>query len=302
MTQNLEQPFRSGYVAIIGRPNVGKSTLVNRLLRFKLSITTAKPQTTRTRIIGIQTGPDYQIIYLDTPGLLQPSYRLQELMVKAAKHAVRDCDVVLLVVEAGSRPLVEDLAILTELQDQKKPIVLVINKIDMVSKESLLPLLASYREKAELQAIVPLSARTGENADLLEPALVKLLPEGAPFYGEDDVTEHPERFFVAEIIREKIFEQVADEIPYSTAVLIDEFREQEGRKDLIRARIIVERDSQKAIIIGSGGTRLRKIGESSRRDIETFLQRPVFLELWVAVREKWRKKDTFLREMGYFPE
>jgi GTP-binding protein Era len=302
MTPQPEHPFRSGYVAIIGRPNVGKSTLVNRLLNFKLSITTAKPQTTRNRIIGIQTGPDYQIIYLDTPGLLQPSYRLQELMVKAAQQAVRDCDVVLFVTEASSRPLAEDLAILTEVQEQSKPIVLVINKIDMVTKESLLPLMDAYRTKCTLHAIVPLSARTGESAELLEPALVGLLPAGEPFYGPDDVTEHPERFFVAEIIREKIFELFGDEIPYSTAVLIDEFREQEGRKDLIRARIIIERDSQKAIIIGKGGTSLRKIGERSRRDIETFLQRPVFLELWVAVREKWRKKDTFLREMGYYPE
>jgi GTPase len=302
MTAHPEHPFRSGYVAIIGRPNVGKSTLVNRLLHFKLSITTAKPQTTRNRIIGIQTAPDYQIIYLDTPGLLQPSYRLQELMVKAARQAVRDCDVLLFVTEASAHPIAEDLAIMTDLQEEKKPMVLALNKIDTVSKESLLPLIEAYGNKFVLQAIVPLSARTGENAELLEPALVALLPAGAPFYGQDDVTEHPERFFVAEIIREKIFEQFGDEIPYSTAVLIDEFREQEGRKDLIRARIIVERDSQKAIIIGKGGTSLRKIGESSRRDIETFLQRPVFLELWVAVREKWRKKDTFLREMGYYPE
>jgi GTP-binding protein Era len=302
MTAQPEHPFRSGYVAIIGRPNVGKSTLVNRLLNFKLSITTAKPQTTRHRIIGIQTGPDYQIIYLDTPGLLQPSYRLQELMVKAAQQAVRDCDVVLFVTEASPRPLAEDLAILTEVQAHNKPIVLAINKIDTAAKENLLPLIEAFRNQFALHAIVPLSARTGESAELLEPALVRLLPAGEPFYGQDDITEHPERFFVAEIIREKIFELFGDEIPYSTAVLIDEFREQEGRKDLIRARIIVERDSQKAIIIGKGGTSLRKIGERSRRDIETFLQRPVFLELWVAVREKWRKKDTFLREMGYYPE
>jgi GTPase len=291
--------FRAGYVAIIGRPNVGKSTLINHLLRFKLSIATAKPQTTRHRIIGIQNNAHYQIVYFDTPGLLKPNYRLQELMVHAAQQAAQNSDVILFVTDCHEQPHAQDLKILTQLQSLAKPIVLVINKVDVADKAKLLSLIAGLQSQFQFAEIFPLSALSGENTAGLEPSLVKLLPEGAPLYPQDELTEHPERFFVAEIIREKIFQQYGDEVPYSTAVVIDEFHEREGRKDLIRARIVVERDSQKVIILGKGASRLRRIGQSSRKDIELLLQRPVYLELWVAVKEKWRKNDNLLREMGY---
>lgn len=299
MSDTPAQRFRSGYAAIIGRPNVGKSTLINHLLRFKLSIATAKPQTTRHRIIGIQTGAAYQIVYLDTPGLLDPRYRLQELMMKAAHQALNDCDVVIMVTDSHDRLHAADQPIIEQLRVAAKPTILVINKVDEASKEKLLQTMRAYSGLYPFAEIFPLSARTGENSEGLEPAIVRLLPEGEPFYDSEDLTQHPERFFVTEIIREKIFQNYGDEIPYSTAVVIDEFREQPGRKDLIRARIIVEKDTQKAIIIGKAGAGLRHVGQSSRLEIERFLQRPVFLELWVAVKEKWRKNDTLLREMGY---
>ncbi len=302
MTDSQTKRFHSGYAALIGRPNVGKSTLINHLLRFKLSIATAKPQTTRHRIIGIQTGEDYQIVYLDTPGLLEPRYRLQEVMMKAAHQALEDCDVVVLITDSHDKLNPADQPVIEQLQRAAKPAILVINKVDQASKEKLLHAIAAYSELYPFADIFPLSAKTGENSRELEPAIVRLLPEGEPFYDSEELTQHPERFFVTEMIREKIFENYGDEIPYSTAVVIDEFREQPGRKDLIRARIVVEKDTQKAIIIGKGGAGLRKIGQSSRLEIERFLQRPVFLELWVAVKEKWRKNDTLLREMGYVQE
>jgi len=298
----VDSEFRAGYVAMIGRPNVGKSTLINHLLRFKLSITTAKPQTTRHRILGIQTGEHYQIVYLDTPGLLQPRYRLQEVMVKAAQQAAMDSDVILFVTDQHDEPIQEDSDLLEQLQNLGKPIMLIINKVDRAEKEKLLSYIDRMQSRFRFAEIFPLSALTGENTDGLEPAIVRRLPLGEPFYSAEELTEHPERFFVAEIIREKIMQSYGDEIPYSTAVVIDEFCERKGRKDLIRARIVVERDSQKAILIGKGGQSLRKIGESSRKEMERFLERPVFLELWVAVRPKWRKNDRLLREMGYQPE
>lgn len=294
------RPFRAGYVAVAGQPNVGKSTLINQLLRFKLSITTPKPQTTRHRIMGILTGPDHQLIFLDTPGLITPNYRLQEVMMESARRAMADADFILFLVVAAARPEPRDLEILTELAASGKPLLLGVNKIDLVHKSDLLPCLTFWGEKHPFIDIVPFAALSGENCDTLLERLIHHLPAGSPFYEPDALTEHPERFFVSEIIREKIFANYGEELPYSTAVIIDEFHEGErGRKDVIKARIIVERQSQKGIIIGKGGTMLRKVGQEARADIEAFLDRPVFLELWVAVRDKWRKKDTFLREFGY---
>ncbi len=294
------EPFRSGYVAVAGQPNVGKSTIVNRLLQFKLSITTPKPQTTRHRIMGILTGESYQIIFLDTPGLITPSYRLQEVMMETARRAVLDSDLLLFMVAAAARPEERDREILAELAAARKPLLLGINKIDLVERGLLPALEQAWSALHPFTGIVPFSAHTGENCDLLLDTLTARLPAGVPFYDQDALTEHPERFFVSEIIREKIFAHFGEEIPYSTAVIIDEFREgRPERKDLIKARIVVERQSQKGIIIGRGGAMLRRVGEEARADIEAFLDRPVFLELWVAVRDKWRKNDTFLREFGY---
>lgn len=298
----MQQPasgFRSGYVAVVGQPNVGKSTLTNQLLQFKLSIATPKPQTTRHRILGIHSGPNFQIIFLDTPGIIEPGYRLQEVMMRAAYHAIQDADVVLFLIEAAARPNQKDLEILEKLKQVAKPIILVINKIDKVEAKTILPLIEAYRKLHGFLEVVPVSAKKGANIRELEEIIVKNIPVGLPFYPEDDVTDHPERFFVSEIIREKIFENYGDEIPYSTAVVIDEFKERRGRKDYVKARIIVERSSQKAIIIGKQGAALKEVGKKARAEIEEFLGRPVFLELWVAVREKWRKKDVFLKEFGY---
>ena len=296
----LENPnFKSGYVAVIGRPNVGKSTLTNAILKFPLSITTPKPQTTRHRILGIHSEENAQIIFLDTPGLIDPKYKLQDWMMKAAKSALNDADLNLFLVEATTKPKYRDLEILEMLKASGVPILLVINKIDMVDKATILPLIDAYQNIHDFLDIIPISALEKENVDELHKFILANLPYGMPFFPDDIVTEHPERFFVSELIREQIFRNFSDELPFSTAVVIDEFHERKGRKDFIKARIIVERDSQKKIIIGKGGQAVRKIGQNARLEIEKFLDRPVYLEIFVIVREKWRKKDIFLKEFGY---
>ncbi len=299
MDDDTGNTFRVGYVAIVGRPNVGKSTLVNRLLQFKISITTPKPQTTRHRIMGILTNRDYQIIFLDTPGLIEPKYRMQEIMMQAAKRAIEEADIILFIADVNENISDEDKRLITNLQEANKPLVLALNKIDLIEKLKLLPTIDAYSHLAAFAAIVPVSALNGDNCQRLLEELVQRLPAGAPLYGDDEVTLHPERFFVAELIREKIFLFYGEEIPYSTAVVIDEFKERSGEKDLIKARIIVEKPSQKAIIIGKKGTALRRVGTAARMEIEQFLGRPVYLQLWVAVKEKWRKNDAYLREFGY---
>ena len=292
------QEQKSGYVAIVGRPNVGKSTLMNALLNFKLSIITPKPQTTRTRVLGIFSEEELQIIFIDTPGIMQPKYRLQEMMVKAAKRAVAEADLVVFMVEAN-QDNTADINILRSLEKSGKPLLIVINKIDLVPKNVLLPQIEMYAANFRGSEIIPISALKVDGLDELKQAMLKLLPLGPPLYPKDQISEQPERFFVSEIIREKVFQNYGDEIPYSTAVVVDEFKERPRSKDYIKARIIVERKSHKGILIGKKGQALRRLGQESRKDIESFLGRGVYLELWVAVREKWRQKDTFLREYGY---
>jgi GTP-binding protein Era len=290
--------FKSGFIAVVGRPNVGKSTLLNAFLEFKLCITTPKPQTTRHRILGILTDDDAQMIFWDTPGLIDPRYKLQSTMMKAAERAIGDADVVLIMTEAHTNNTQKDENVMKKIQELQKPIVLAINKMDLIPQNNVLPMIQRFRKFGEPE-IVPISALKEINLETLKVVLKKGLPYGPPLYPPDQLTEHPERFFVSEIIREKIFNSYYEEIPYSTAVVIDEFREREGRKDFIKARIIVERKSQKSILIGKNGKTLKQIGTLARKDIENFLQRPVFLELWVVVREKWRRNDTFLKEFGY---
>lgn len=231
--------------------------------------------------------------------MLDPKYKLHEVMVKAAFDATRDADLILFLVEASAKPKKKDLEILAKIRDTGKPVILVINKIDVVDKKILLPFIDEYHNIFDFADIIPISALEKENLDQLKSAVIRLIPVGMPFYPPEQVTEHPERFFVSEIIREKIFQNYGEEVPYSTAVVIDEFKEQSGRKDVIKARIVVERPSQKAIIIGKKGAALKKVGQQARLEIEELLDRPVFLELWVTVREKWRKKDLFLKEFGY---
>lgn len=291
--------FKAGYVALVGRPNVGKSTLLNALLGTKIAITSPKPQTTRHKILGVLTGDDYQMVFLDTPGLIKPQYELQSVMVKAAKTAIADADVVTLMVEAGESPNHMDLEILEQLKPFNKPILLVINKIDLIYKDVLLPLIDSYSKAHTFLDILPISALEADGLSELKQAIRDALPVHPPYYPEDYLTEHSERFFVSEIIREKIFYLYGEEIPYSTTVEIAEFKEKSGRKDYIHAIIYVEKDSQRAILIGKKGQALKRVGSLAREEIEQFLGRPVYLDLWVKVREKWRRKPLAVKQFGY---
>lgn len=297
---SVKPAYHRGYVAIIGRTNVGKSTLMNRLVGAKLSIVTPKPQTTRRRILGIADGPAHQIIFLDTPGILNPRYGLQERMLATASRAISEADLVLWMVDAAAGISVAEECDLVRPKIKKKATVIIaLNKVDIVRKEGLLPMIDEFERRVGPAAIVPMSALTGDGADELLSEMVSRLPVGPPFYPPDTLTEQPERFFVSEIILEKIFERYGEEIPYSSCVEIEEFSERPGRKDHIAAVIYVEKKSQKGILIGKGGAALKKVGELARRDIEAFLGRPVYLELWVKVRPGWRKSERDLRRLGY---
>lgn len=294
-----KEEFRCGYVAIVGRPNVGKSTLLNVLLRQKLAITTPKPQTTRHRIMGILTHEDFQIVLLDTPGLFTPSYTLQSMMVKTAVETMREADVVLLLIEASRGKGDVEPKIVSEVQTLKTPILLVINKIDLVAKEQILRLIDDCKGIFPFAEYVPISAVRGDGLDDLLNTIVTYLPRGEPLYSEETLTDQSERFFVSELIREVLFKRCREEIPYSTSVKVVEF--QKRKKLYIRADIYVERNSQKAILIGKGGGVLKEIGQSARKEIEAFLEEPVFLDLWVKVRKKWRSKQRDVKELEYSP-
>ncbi|MHB8338282.1 MAG: GTPase Era [Ignavibacteriaceae bacterium] len=294
---------KAGYVAIIGKPNVGKSTLLNVLLGQKISITTSKPQTTRKRILGILSAEKYQIIFLDTPGILAPAYLLQEKMMEEVEQSVQDADILILILD-----LIEDPDGLKTLQNDftyklfmrvKKPKILLLNKIDLTSQEHVKLLMNKINSTQKFEKIIPVSALEKFNIQQIVDSIVELLPQNPKFYPDDIVSDENERFFVSEIIREKIFELYQEEIPYSCEVVIQEFKEVEGRKDLIQAEIFVEKDSQKGILIGKQGAAIKKVGEDARQSIEEFLQRPVFLELRVKVKEKWRSDENVLKSLGY---
>ncbi len=291
--------FSCGYVALIGPPNVGKSTLLNNILQFKLSIVTPKPQTTRHQILGIYNDQNSQIIFLDTPGLIEPRYKLQAYLVKAATAAQKDADVIVFMIEAGKELRPEDRQSIERIASLEKPLIVCINKIDLVQKNLLLPTIEALSKIPGVREIVPISALKNDGVTELLDLVKKYLPEGPPLYPRDQLTTVNERFLVSEIIREKIFMHYGEEIPYSTTVVIEEFKERPGKKDYIRAAILTERDTQKAILIGKGGAALKKIGQLAREEIELLLGRPVFLELVVLVRPKWRDKDHMLRDLGY---
>ncbi|SHK59200.1 GTP-binding protein Era [Rhodothermus profundi] len=292
----LPPDHRSGYVAIVGKPNVGKSTLMNALLGHKLSIVTPKPQTTRHRILGILSGDTFQIIFLDTPGVLKKTrYKLHEHMLRTVDRAVADADLVLFMAEATQRA--PDTISLNHLGN--RPAILALNKMDLVRQEQVLPLVDAYMKLYPFEAVVPISALTGYNLDVLLKEIIHRLPPGPPFYPKDQLSEHPERFFVAEIIREKIFEQFREEIPYAAQVNIVDYKERPEGKDFIDAEIVVERPTQKAILIGKGGQALKRLGTAARQEIEAFLGRPIYLQLHVKVREDWRNRDRLLRSYGY---
>lgn len=295
--------IKSGYVSIIGKPNAGKSTLLNSLLGQKLSITTYKPQTTRKKITGILSEDDYQIVFLDTPGILKPKYLLQEKMLDAVKSSVRDADIIIYLADAGevdqSKPNSEDVFLSYITPETEQIRIGVINKADISSPEAVDFLLKALKEKNLFHEVLVISALNGFNVNQLKELLISKLPEHPKYFPDEIVSDENERFFVSEIIREKILELYKEEIPYSTEVIIEEFTEREGRKDLIQAMIYVERNSQKGILIGKGGAAIKQLGERARHDIEEFLERPVYLELRVKVREDWRSNEQYLKSFGY---
>jgi len=287
---------RSGYVAIAGAPNAGKSTLLNALVKARLAAVTPKPQTSRRRTLGIVSAEAYQMILLDTPGALAPHNLMEEAMERSIVKAVDDADVVLYLVDATRPNYVAEV----EKRSSKKPTVVALNKVDRLGKrEALLPIIKSLNDRAKIREFVPISAREETNLPLLIETLVRFLPEGPAFYPADTLTEEPERFFVAELIREQIFLMFRDEVPYHTEVLIEDFVEKKGRKDLIKATVIVENESQKGILLGKGGSGIKSLGSASRTAIEEFLGRPVFLDLRVKRMARWRKDPRVLKRLGF---
>jgi GTPase len=294
---HIQDTFKSGYIAIVGKPNVGKSTLMNALLGQKVSITTPKPQTTRHRVLGILSRDTYQAIFLDTPGIIQPRYELQKVMVGKVFQAIADADIVMVMTEVTEPQLPEEL--LKAVRSKGLPSILILNKCDLINRNEALPVIESFHKKEIFNEIVPVSALKAEGITEIEKTIERYLPVHPPYYPADVISEHPERFFVAELIREQVFLRFGQEIPYSTTVTITDFVESEGKKDVIRAEIIVERESQKPILIGKKGQKLKELGTAAREQIELFLDRPVFLELFVKTREKWRDSEQWLKRLGY---
>ena len=294
---------RCGFVALVGRPNVGKSTLLNRLLGQKVSITSSRPQTTRNRILGIKSEPDYQAVYVDTPGLhLGAKRAVNRFMNREAGSALLDVDVIILLIEA-LRWTEEDDNVLERLREVDVPIILAVNKVDRVKdKERLLPFLQEVSAKAEFAEVVPLSATKGSNTETLERLAVERLPESPPLFPEEQLTDRSERFLAAELVREKLIGHLGEEVPYSLAVEIEKFEERKGGRRSISALIWVERDGQKKIVIGREGRVLKEVGRQARIDMERLFGEKVFLELWVKVKEGWADDERALRSLGYSDE
>lgn len=296
----MTAPFKAGFISILGRPNVGKSTFFNRILGEKIAIVTGKPQTTRNRILGIKNVAGGQLIFLDTPGIHRGRSALNQRMVQTAVASGRDADVLLFMIEAISPLVEEDRDMIESLKGSGGLPFLAINKVDLVKKETLLPIMDQYRKLHAFQEIIPISAVTGEGVDILLDEILNVLPESPSYYPEDMITDQTERFWVSEIIREKVIQQSYQEIPYSTAVTIDEFKEHpEKNLVVIKGTIYVERDSQKKILIGKKGQKLKKIGEAARKEMEAFLGTRAFLELWVKVERNWTQNPRVVNEFGY---
>lgn len=297
---NTKTPFKSGFVAIIGAPNVGKSTLLNQLLGQKIAITSEKPQTTRHRILGVAHMPGAQLIFLDTPGIHRAKGPLNVRMVEVALKVLGDVDLVLFMTDAASPDDVSDEIILESLKKKNLPSILAINKVDLVNKEKLLPLMEQWDEAHAFHAIVPISALQRIQVDELAAEMVALLPEGPQYYPEESVTDMPERFIAAEMVREKVFRLTSQEIPYGVAVTVESFKERTEKNLIdIQATIHVERESQKPMIIGKGGKMLKQIGEQARVDIERMVGCKVFLKLWVRVQKRWTRDEKAIRRFGY---
>ena len=295
----MTKPFKSGFVAIVGRPNVGKSTFMNYVLGQKIAIMSDKAQTTRNKIQGVYTKDDAQIVFLDTPGIHKPKHELGEFMVKSAYSALKEVDAVLFMVNVSEKRGPGDDFIIEKLKGIKTPIFLVLNKIDLVTPEVLLERVESYKDALDFAGVFPISVLQGNNVNGLMEGLINALPEGPQYYPADQITDHPEYFVVSELIREKILQLTQEEIPHSVAVTVDKMQKDEFDKVHVYANIIVERKSQKGIIIGKGGRLLKEIGTRARRDIQQLLGNKVYLELWVKVEKDWRKRKSNLQEYGY---
>jgi len=292
---------RSGFVAVIGRPNVGKSTLMNRFVGQKVAIVSPKPQTTRSRILGILTHEDFQVIFVDTPGLHQPHHKLGQAMVATATHAIPDADVVLFLVDVSVPPTDQDRAIARLIREQtQSPVILALNKMDLLPPEKVQPHTEAYWEIAPYRQEWMMTVATeGENLDELLELIVAALPEGPRYYPGDQVTDQTEREIGAELIREQVLHYIRQEVPHAVAVVVEEFKEQENGVVYVAANIFVEKESQKGIVIGKRGQMLRRIGSAARREIERMTGGQVYLDLWVKVRKKWRRDERELRRLGY---
>lgn len=297
----LVNNFKSGFVTIIGRPNVGKSTLMNQIIGEKISIISNKPQTTRNTIQTILTRDNYQIIFLDTPGMHKPKHKLGEYMVKVASKTLNEVDVVLFLITPDEETGAGDKYIIEQLKTVKTPVILVINKADIFKNENIAKTIENYTREYNFKEVVPISALTGKNVDVLVKLIVDNLPEGPQYFPSDMITDQPEKFIISEIIREKILKNLEDEVPHGTAVEIISMKEEKGAKLInINATIYCEKESHKAIIIGKGGLMLKKIGQSAREDIEALLGSKIYLELWVKVKKDWRDSPSTLKDLGYY--
>ncbi|TCZ75579.1 GTPase Era [Paenibacillus albiflavus] len=294
-----KQSFKSGFVAIIGRPNVGKSTLMNQVIGQKIAIMSDKPQTTRNKIHGVYTTDSTQIVFLDTPGIHKPTSKLGDYMMKVAKNTFGEVDAILFLVDVAEGFGGGDRFIIEQLKQVKTPVILVLNKIDKVQPEELLPIITKYNELYPFAEIIPVSALNGNNVTTMLDQIVKYLSPGPQYYPADQVTDHPEQFVCAELIREKILHLTREEVPHSIAVAIEDMRVQDNGVVHISAVIYVERDSQKGIIIGKNGTLLKQVGAGARKDIEALLGSKTFLELWVKVKKDWRNQERVLRDLGF---
>ncbi|HXI31716.1 MAG TPA: GTPase Era [Vicinamibacterales bacterium] len=292
--------MKTGFVSLIGRPNAGKSTLLNRLVGTKLAIVSDKPQTTRNRILGVRNYPDAQVVFLDTPGIHRPLHRMNVRMVDAAVDTIREVDVIGLVVDVTEPPGKGDQFVVDLVKHAPAPVFLILNKIDLIKKSRLLPIIQQYATSGTFAEIVPVSAATGDNLDRLERAIIERLPEGEARYPEDYLTDQPERFFASEIVREKLLQFTRAEIPFSSAVVVDRFEEPAEPKGLLKlyCTIVVDRESQKPIVVGRGGEMIKRIGTAAREDLERFFDTRVFLDLHVRVKSEWRENDAVLDDIG----
>ncbi|AFS69942.1 MULTISPECIES: GTPase Era [Exiguobacterium] len=296
----FKEGFKSGFVSIIGRPNVGKSTFLNRVIGQKIAIMSDKPQTTRNKIQGVYTTDDLQTIFIDTPGIHKPKHKLGDFMMKVATNALREVDAILFMINVTEPKGKGDEFIIEKLKDLDTPIILVMNKVDLIHPNDIPPIIESYQNELDFAAVVPISALQGNNVEPLLQEIAKILPEGPMYYPADQITDHPERFIISEMIREKVLQKTRDEVPHSIAVAIDQIKTREdGNMVDIHATILIERDSQKGIIIGKRGALLKEIGSEARTDIEMLLGTKVYLNLWVKVQKDWRNKAGQLRELGF---